>query len=197
MSRMGVPSIRSAPETSSTQPSSGSLRMPSSRTQDRPMGLGRKGERVANTPMRVLPPSRGGRTVGDQSERRLPENCQISQMWEKSSRPRRASGLRNSGSNTIRAFSASTSPLWRGMANLVGKSLWMRAITRMGTSPAMARVSSPFSARWGRMRGSSSGRSSLTGLRRILAELYHNFYRKKSRASRPGPPSSKNGTRSH
>ena len=30
------------------------------------MGLGRKGERVANTPMRWFPPSRGGRTVGDQ-----------------------------------------------------------------------------------------------------------------------------------
>ena len=28
------------------------------------MGLGRKGERVAKTPMRALPPSRGGRTVG-------------------------------------------------------------------------------------------------------------------------------------
>ena len=33
------------------------------------MGLGRKGERVANTPMRRLPPSRGGRTVGDQPSR--------------------------------------------------------------------------------------------------------------------------------
>ena len=33
------------------------------------MGLGRKGERVANTPMRTLPPSRGGRTVGDQVSR--------------------------------------------------------------------------------------------------------------------------------
>ena len=28
-------------------------------------GVGAKGERVANTPMRRLPPSRGGRTVGD------------------------------------------------------------------------------------------------------------------------------------
>ena len=28
------------------------------------MGLGRKGDRVANTPMRVFLPSRGGRTVG-------------------------------------------------------------------------------------------------------------------------------------
>ena len=30
------------------------------------MALGRKGERVANTPIRLFPPSRGGRTVGDQ-----------------------------------------------------------------------------------------------------------------------------------
>ena len=29
------------------------------------MGFGRKGERVAKTPIRVLPPSRGGRTVGE------------------------------------------------------------------------------------------------------------------------------------
>lgn len=29
-------------------------------------GLGRKGERVANTPILLFPPSRGGRTVGDQ-----------------------------------------------------------------------------------------------------------------------------------
>ena len=33
---------------------------PPAAREDRPMGLGRKGERVANTPMRVLPPSRGG-----------------------------------------------------------------------------------------------------------------------------------------
>ena len=35
-------------------------------TQLSAMGLGRKGERVANTPIRAFPPSRGGRTVGDQ-----------------------------------------------------------------------------------------------------------------------------------
>lgn len=29
------------------------------------MALGRKGERVANTPTRTLPPSLGGRTVAD------------------------------------------------------------------------------------------------------------------------------------
>ena len=44
--------------------------------------FGRKGERVANTPMRVFPPRRGGRTVGDQSSRTLRENCQISHRCE-------------------------------------------------------------------------------------------------------------------
>ena len=89
-----MPSIKSAPSTSSTVPNSGSVRIASSRTQLRPMGLGRKGERVAKTPMRVLPPSLGGRTVGDQASRAASENSQISQMWEKPSSPRKASGLR-------------------------------------------------------------------------------------------------------
>ena len=93
------------------------------------MGLGRKGERVANTPMRVLPPRRGGRTVGDQPSRTAWENCQISQMWLNPSSPRRASGLRYSGSKTTVARRASTRPLCRGMPNLVWKSLRMWAIT--------------------------------------------------------------------
>lgn len=57
------------------------------------MGFGRKGERVAKTPIRVLPPSRGGRTVGDQVSRMARSKTQMSQMWEKSSKPRRASGF--------------------------------------------------------------------------------------------------------
>ena len=69
MSKIGVPSTKSAPLTSSTVPSFSSGRTASSFTQERPMALGRKGERVANTPMRRLPPSRGGRTVGDQPSR--------------------------------------------------------------------------------------------------------------------------------
>ena len=55
--------------------------------------MGRNGERVANTPIRVLPPRRGGRTVGDQVSRTAPENCHTSQMWLKSSSPRTASGV--------------------------------------------------------------------------------------------------------
>ena len=92
------------------------------------MGLGRKGDRVAKTPMRVLPPSRGGRTVGDQVFRTAWENCQMSHRWENPSSPRRASGLRYSGSKTTVERSSSTRPLCRGIPNLVGKSLWMRAM---------------------------------------------------------------------
>lgn len=56
------------------------------------MGLGRKGDRVANTPMRVLPPSRGGRTVGFQPFDAVSENSQISQICVNSPSPRTASG---------------------------------------------------------------------------------------------------------
>ena len=45
------------------------------------MGFGRKGERVANTPTRSLPPRRGGRTVADQPSRTAWENPNTSQMW--------------------------------------------------------------------------------------------------------------------
>ena len=87
------------------------------------MGFGRKGEREANTPTRVLPPSRGGRTVGDQPDCKLPENCQISQRCEKSSSPRKNSSRRNSGSITTRDKASPRILLWRGMPNLVSKSL--------------------------------------------------------------------------
>ena len=137
MSRMGVPSIRSAPRTRSTVPSWAVGSTASSATQERPMGLGRKGERVANTPILALPPSRGGRTVGDQPCRRDWSKAQISQMWEKPSRPRRASGLRNSGSKTTVAERASTRPLCRGTPNLEPNSLWMRAMGRMEKVSAM------------------------------------------------------------
>ena len=128
MSRIGVPSIKSAPETVITGPSGVWSSTSSSFTADRPMALGRKGERVANTPIRVLPPSLGGRTVGDQCSRTAWENCQISQRWENPSIPRRASGFRYSGSNTILARRASTTPLCRGIPNLVGKSVRIRAM---------------------------------------------------------------------
>ena len=91
------------------------------------MEFGRKGERVANTPTRVLPPSFGGSTVGDQPSRSARSNCQMSQMCEKPSIPRSASGLRNSGSKTMVDSSASASPLWRGTPNFVGKSVWILA----------------------------------------------------------------------
>ena len=131
MSKMGVPSIRSAPDTSSTGPRAGCCSTRSNLTQDRPMGLGRKGERVANTPIRVFPPRRGGRTVGDQPSRTAADNCQMSQRWENPSSPRRASGFRYSGSKMTEALRASTRPLWRGMPNFVGKSLRILATTVM------------------------------------------------------------------
>lgn len=62
----------------STGPSGVCSRTSSSVTDDSPMGLGRNGDLVANTPMRVLPPSLGGRTVGDHSARSQAENPQIS-----------------------------------------------------------------------------------------------------------------------
>ena len=89
--------------------------------------------RVAKTPILRFPPRRGGRTVGDQPSRLAWENSHSSQMCENSSSPRTASGLRKSGSKTTLAFSASTSPLWRGIPNLDGKSLWMRAMIFIGT----------------------------------------------------------------
>ena len=54
------------------------------------MWFGRKGLRLANTPTRLLPPSRGGRTVGENvsPSRTAAENCQRSQIWENSSNPR-------------------------------------------------------------------------------------------------------------
>lgn len=84
------------------------------------MGLGRKGDLVANTPMRLLPPRRGGRTVGDHAVLGFWLKSQMSQMWEKPSRPRMASGFRNSCSKVRVAVAVLTSPLWRGMPNFPG-----------------------------------------------------------------------------
>ena len=128
MSYIGVPSMRSAPATRRTVPSPSRFSMPSSFTQLSPSAFGRKGERVANTPSRVFPPRRGGRTVGDQSSRTFSENCHISHRWLKSSIPRSASSLRYSGSKTIRLSSSLTIPACRGMPNFVGKSLRIRAM---------------------------------------------------------------------
>jgi len=87
------------------------------------MGFGRNGERVANTPMRRLPPSRGGLTVGLQSSRMLSENCHKIQRWEYSSSPRNASLLRYSGANSILPVNSRTSPLCLGAPNFSGKSV--------------------------------------------------------------------------
>ena len=115
--------MRSAPATKITGPWGVCSSTPTSSTQDRPMGLGRKGDRVANTPIRALPPSRGGRTVGDQGLPTHWENSQMSHRWEKPSKPRSASGLRYSGAKTMVARSSRTSPAWRGTPNLLVKSV--------------------------------------------------------------------------
>jgi len=141
MSKIGVPSIRSAPPTWRTVPESFVCSTPRSRTQDKPRLFGRKGDRVANTPILLFPPSRGGRTVGLQSVRTASENCQIIQRWEKPSMPRRASGSRNSGVNTMVERSCSTSPLCRGMPNLVEKSLRIWAMGRIVTYILTPRLS--------------------------------------------------------
>ena len=94
------------------------------------MGFGRNGDLVAKTPILLFPPSRGGRTVGDHSSRIASENSHKSQIWENSSRPRSASVFLNSGSKMISPFNSLISPLWRGIPNFVGKSVWIRAITR-------------------------------------------------------------------
>lgn len=118
ISRMGVPSTRSAPRTRSTGPCSAVRSIPASRTADRAMGLGRKGDRVANTPIRRFPPSLGGRTVGDQSSRAARSKTHTSHRWEKSSSPRRAAGSRYGGSKITVASSSSTRPLCRGHARI-------------------------------------------------------------------------------
>ena len=91
---------------------------------------------MANTPSRVLPPSRGGRTVGDQPFDS--EKFQISHRWVNCSMPRSAFSSRYSGSNTMRDFNSCTSPLCRGMPNFVGKSLCMRAMMLNESSSAIA-----------------------------------------------------------
>ena len=131
MSYMGVLSMRSAPLMCRTGPSGVLRSIESSLTHESPMGLGRNGDRVANTPNRVFPPNRGGRTVGDQSSRTASENSQISQIWLNPSRPRRASGLRYSGLNTIVPLSSGTSPLCLGIPNFVGNPVLMVAIGTM------------------------------------------------------------------
>ena len=101
--------------------------IPSSLTQDNPIGFGRNGDLVANTPHRLFPPSLGGRTVGLQFSLTTSENSQISHRCEYSSSPFSASSLRYSGSNTIVPF-VLTSPDCLGIPNFVGKSVWILAI---------------------------------------------------------------------
>ena len=67
--------------------------------------------------------------MGDQPAPTFSENTQISQRCENCSMPRSAFSSRYAGSNTSVAIRPAARPLWRGMPNLVGKSLLTRAIT--------------------------------------------------------------------
>ena len=142
MSRIGVPSRRSAPSTWMMGPAS-PCSMLSIFTQVRPIGLGLKGLRVAKTPTRSVPPRRGGRTVGDQlslapalfavalsvaMSAAVPpgvpfSNCQMSHRWLKLSSPATAASSANSGSNTIEPCRCGAKKLLRGMPNFCGRSV--------------------------------------------------------------------------
>ena len=107
----------------------------SSFTTDNPIGFGRLGERVAKTPIRVFPPSLGGRTVGfhfallsSERETKPSENPQINQRCEYPSRPRNASVFLYSSVNSITPHSSGTTPLCLGSPNFVLKSVLMCAI---------------------------------------------------------------------
>ena len=73
MSTIGVPSMRSAPLTVMEGAPSPVKLIFSILTQLMAKGFGLKLLRVANTPSRVLPPRRGGRTVGFQVSRTFSE----------------------------------------------------------------------------------------------------------------------------
>ena len=92
------------------------------------MGLGRKVERVANTPSRRLPPRRGGRTVGCQRPAGMPWKTNTSHKCEKPSRPRTAAGWLYGGSSSSVARAAGASPGWRGMPNFSRKQEWTMPI---------------------------------------------------------------------
>ena len=96
------------------------------------MGLGLKGERVAKTPMRLLPPSLGGRTVGDHLRSEFSENFHKSQRWVKSSKPLIAVGSRYCGSKTILPLKFFTIPLCLGIPNFSGKSVRITATISKG-----------------------------------------------------------------
>ena len=128
MSYIGVPFIRSAPETVITSPKPSRCSIRTNFTQESARLFGRYGERVAKTPTRSLPPSLGGRTVGDQSLLRASEKLQISQICEKSLIPLKASETRYSGVKTISERSEFANPLCLGTPNFVLRSLCMYAI---------------------------------------------------------------------
>lgn len=112
------------------------------------MGLGRKGLRVANTPLRLVPPRRGGLTVGNHFSvvprlfsvctslaisAAVPpgvpfSNSQMSHRYVKPSIPSTAEFRANSGSKMMVPRKCGARKLFRGMPNFCGMSVWMCAI---------------------------------------------------------------------
>ena len=95
----------------------------SSLTQERPMGFGLKGERVAKTPILLFPPRRGGRTVGFHLSLSTSEKSHKSHRCEKPSIPFSTDGSLYSSVKIIRAFNSFTRPLCLGIPNFSGKSV--------------------------------------------------------------------------
>ncbi|MNJ58686.1 hypothetical protein D3C77_543340 [compost metagenome] len=81
------------------------------------MPLGRCVARVANTPMEMLPPRRGGRTLSRGLSSRAWWNRNSNQTWLTCSSPATASPLLKGGTNSSTPRAAGASCGWRGMAN--------------------------------------------------------------------------------
>ena len=92
-------------------------------SQESAKELGRKGERVAKTPIRLFPPSLGGRTVGENLLPSFSENPQIIHTWLYFSSPLKASATLYSGSKTRVALISLQIPLCLGKPNFVGKAV--------------------------------------------------------------------------
>ena len=90
------------------------------------IGFGLTGERVANTPIRLLPPNRGGLTVVLSPNGAESEQYQITHRWLNPSSPRNRSLFAYSGSKTSRPSVCGTRAGWRGIPNLEGKSVRSR-----------------------------------------------------------------------
>ena len=122
MSKTGVPSTRSRPETRNRAPPAPVISTPSRRASDKPRRFGRNKERLAKTPTRSFPPSLGGLTVGLNSPpggTRCARNT--IQRCENPSSPRKASGVPNGGKSSTTPGTDGARPGCRGHPELFSK----------------------------------------------------------------------------